>query len=209
MFVVNVKGRKEVVEVFDFLRNQSLNVRPVLVKFRQRIHNDVMRNFKTQSSSADISKYTPSDSRTAWKPLRNMTVDHKQALGFSQRILQMTGRMKSLMGDRGQVTKYTVSYGTSSKRSPVHQNGALITPKRATYLTIPFPGVKGRAPQYRNTFVRDKIIFQRTEGNSAKPLFLLKKSVRIPKRVHLTVTKSTIDAFGQDTINHLMKRWSI
>jgi hypothetical protein len=67
-----------------------------------------------------------------------------------------------------------------------HAYGATIRARRARYLTIPFPGVTGRARSHLHTFVArsrrgNLIIFQRTAGG-IRPLYLLRTQVTIPAR---------------------------
>lgn len=77
----------------------------------------------------------------------------------------------------------------------VHERGATIRPKKARYLTIPLPealdgkGLPRRpnARAWKNTFVQrsrkgNLLIFQK-RGDQIVPLYVLKKSVRIPKRL--------------------------
>jgi phage gpG-like protein len=78
------------------------------------------------------------------------------------------------------------------KYASIHEHGGTITAKRTKYLTIPFPGVKGVARNFDNTFVitsktGKKIMFQRM-GKKIRPLFTLRKEVKIPARHWLSQT---------------------
>lgn len=77
----------------------------------------------------------------------------------------------------------------------VHERGATIRPKRASYLTIPLPAAldsrglprRPNARAWKNTFVQrskkgNLLIFQK-QGKDLVPLYVLKKSVRIPRRL--------------------------
>jgi phage gpG-like protein len=80
----------------------------------------------------------------------------------------------------------SLKYGTKLLYAAAHQFGATIRARNAQYLTLPFPGVRRSARDYENTFVRKSragnlIIFQKT-GEGIKPLFLLKKKVKLPSR---------------------------
>ena len=75
--------------------------------------------------------------------------------------------------------------GPNVRYDSIHETGGTIRPVRAKFLTIPFPGVKGRARDYQNTFIAKSVIFQKLAGGGIKPLFSLKKSVRIPKRPYM------------------------
>jgi len=78
----------------------------------------------------------------------------------------------------------------------VHERGATIRPKRAKYLTVPLPpALTGRglpkkpsARDWKNTFVLKSkkgnlLIVQKKGKNELTPLYVLKKSVTIPKRL--------------------------
>lgn len=72
------------------------------------------------------------------------------------------------------------------KYARILEKGGQIKAKRVKYLTIPFPGVKGRARNFPDTFVlRSKkgnlIIAERRGATGFRPLFLLKPSVMIPE----------------------------
>jgi hypothetical protein len=65
------------------------------------------------------------------------------------------------------------------------EKGGTITPKNAKFLTIPLPGVKGRASNYPDAFVikskKGNLLLVQKKGRSGiVPLFVLKKSVKIP-----------------------------
>ncbi len=88
----------------------------------------------------------------------------------------------------------------------VHEEGATITAKRAQFLTITMPAARNgrgipifpRARDWPNTFVQKSkrgnlLIFQK-RGASIVPLYLLKRSVKLPPRLG---AQDTIDA-GSD-----------
>jgi len=98
---------------------------------------------------------------------------------------------------------YKLSIGTgeggtaSVKYARIHNrpkgSSTKVSAKNAKYLTIPFPGVKGRARNFSDTFViksksGNLVIAQRTGKRGLKPLFLLKSSVDIPGRYWFTGT---------------------
>lgn len=66
----------------------------------------------------------------------------------------------------------------------IQDEGGTITAKRTKYLTIPFPGVKGWARNYADSFVikskAGNLIIARDAGHGIQPLFLLKKEVKLP-----------------------------
>jgi hypothetical protein len=78
----------------------------------------------------------------------------------------------------------------------VHERGATITPKKAKYLTIPLPPAlnangtpkKPNARAWKNTFIlkskKGNLLIVRKIGKGGiEPLYVLKKSVKIPKRL--------------------------
>jgi len=123
------------------------------------------------------------------------TVRHLKSTVLSGRVLHVrSGQLRRSVrskiipsGDR-----YALHIGTrNSKYARILERGGTITPKRAKYLTVPFPGVKGRASNYpryskatkRGTFimkVRGKLFIVEKRARSLKFLFTLKKKVKIP-----------------------------
>ena len=86
---------------------------------------------------------------------------------------------------RGSKTDIYLEIGSwGVKYARILERGGTIRPKRVQYLTIPFPGVKGRARNYRDAFVfksrAGNLILAQRQGAGLKPLFILKKSVQIP-----------------------------
>ena len=92
----------------------------------------------------------------------------------------------------------------ASFRMKIHEKGGTIKAKRAKYLTIPLPaaldsrGVPWRrsARLWDNTFIRKSrkgnlIIFRKEPSGRVVPLYLLRKSVRIPPRLGM---RKTLDA---------------
>lgn len=71
--------------------------------------------------------------------------------------------------------------------------GGKIMAKKAKYLTIPFPGVKGYVRNFPDTFVikskaGNLVIVQKDKYGRLKPLFLLRKEVTIPAFHWLTAS---------------------
>lgn len=84
----------------------------------------------------------------------------------------------------------TIGSGVRTGQRVVYANiletGGVIRPKNARYLTIPLRAamtgsgvVRRRARDWPNTFIENGIIYQR-RGENAVPLFVLRRSVRIP-----------------------------
>ena len=87
----------------------------------------------------------------------------------------------SVMGDA-----FKLEVGTQGvKYARILEKGGTIHPKRRQYLTVPLPGVKGRARDYPNAFIikskkGNLLIVERKGKADLRPLFVLKKSVTIP-----------------------------
>lgn len=112
-----------------------------------------------------------------------------------------TGRLRNSITNKMMPGEAISGYvGTNVEYARIHELGGTITAKNSQYLTIPFPGVKGKIRDYPwGFFLRSKagnLIFAGPPGNQKKfmpskedrtwanftPLFILKKSVTIPAR---------------------------
>ena len=65
------------------------------------------------------------------------------------------------------------------------EKGGIIKPKKAKMLTIPLPGIKGKASNFPNAFIikskKGNILLVEKKGKKGlRPLFVLKKQVKIP-----------------------------
>jgi hypothetical protein len=119
---------------------------------------------------------------------------------FPGTLSKRSGRLASQFTDANidvedGATGPTVSF-TLSGIAAVHERGAVIRAKRAQYLTIPLPAALNKngtpkrptARSWRNTFIKrskkgNLLIFQKQPNGDILPLYVLKKSVRIPKRL--------------------------
>jgi hypothetical protein len=118
--------------------------------------------------------------------------------------MQKSGRKSGEMGRnvgmeiRGNEGAYQGYVGTGigkTKSVPyasIQDKGGIVT-ARGKWLTIPFPGVKGTASQYDCFPLRTKrgnvILFEakhNKRSTTLKPLFLLRKQVRIPASAWFT-----------------------
>jgi len=106
------------------------------------------------------------------------------------------GSLRQSIGSKvttsGQGIRGVIGSGVNiGKRLPyanIHETGGVVKPKTAKFLTIPFPGIFGRARDFNNTFIAKNVIFQKTGKDSFRPLFSLKRSVNIPARRYLSKT---------------------
>lgn len=69
----------------------------------------------------------------------------------------------------------------------IQEEGGVVKPTRGKFLTIPFPGVKGFAANYPKAFLATTAggqwLLAEPKGKTGiRPLFLLRKSVRLPPR---------------------------
>lgn len=83
--------------------------------------------------------------------------------------------------------------GRSGMIANVHEYGALIRGK--PWLTVPLPGVSGRASDYPGAFIiksrRGNLLIVQKRGKEIQPLFVLKRSVRLKARLTLRATWSS------------------
>lgn len=190
------------------VREASINMRPLMAVFYGKVHNDVMLNFRLQSAPPDIFKHRPGDTRKTWKRISKYTsaarLGGRPSTTNVGAILQESGGLRGSMGKVQEITKNSMTYGTSSGISAVHHFGTIITPKRAKFLALPYPGVTGRPREYTNTFFRGKTLYRNKDGK-AEPLFFLKEFVKIPARPHLTISNSTIKSMQQLALSFISK----
>jgi len=119
-----------------------------------------------------------------------------------------TGRLSNSIGSRVQTTSVGVQAIIGSgvgrgERVPyagIHETGGTIRPKNSKYLTIPLKAAKtaggaprGKARDFSNTFVLKAksgqlLIVQKTGKDSLTPLFVLKKSVKVPASRYMSKT---------------------
>ncbi|MDD5486112.1 MAG: phage virion morphogenesis protein [Dehalococcoidales bacterium] len=114
-----------------------------------------------------------------------------------QVLKRRTGRLASSMGYKVEESgdSFSGRVGSPVEYAAIHETGGTIRATRTRYLTIPMPAaltpagvVRKPARRWLNTFVRtvkgNKYIFSK-EGGRAVPIFLLKQTVKIPKRPYI------------------------
>jgi hypothetical protein len=96
----------------------------------------------------------------------------------------------------------------------IQETGGTVTPKRVKWLTIPLQAAltpagvpRGRARDFQNTFFAyskagNLILFQR-QGKSIVPLFVLKKSVKVPASHYMSRTADEVHA---DVVDIMLRR---
>lgn len=128
------------------------------------------------------------EDRTPERPLMRRSGGLYRAL-LSSYDVRHGSKIESVVGEIALPKKYVV-----------HETGAIITPKKAKYLTIPLPAamrangtpIKPSARDWDNTFVAKSkkgnlLIFRKTTSGIV-PLYALKKQVKIPPRLGLVNT---------------------
>lgn len=123
-------------------------------------------------------------------------------LKLTGQILKVqTGRLRSSITHGQYRTKdhMFLRVGTNVVYARIHELGGDIYPVNRQYLTVPFPGVRGSAEDYDNTFIAKGIIFQK-RGKGIRPLFSLRKHVHIPARPYLYPTLEENKEKIQNTI---------
>jgi phage gpG-like protein len=99
--------------------------------------------------------------------------------------------------------------GSNKVYAAIHEMGGTIVPKTKKMLAIPTKYARGRRPaDFQNTFVLQAygkaIIMQKTgkTDRSIRPLFVLKRSVTIPKRPFLKPALEYIVPQLMENISH-------
>jgi phage gpG-like protein len=183
---------------------KSVNLQPLLTKFYGEIKFEVVRNFRMQGSYGDVLSGTPSNQFTKWKELGALQTKNRLVRGSGGAILQDSNRLRMSIGTVRKITHRELEYGTDLEYAAIHHFGGVIVPKRAKMLTLPFPGVDGRARDYENTFIAKNIIFQKLDGGGFRPLFSLRMEVRMPDRPFMTVGNKRLKKFQEMTADFLV-----
>lgn len=139
-----------------------------------------------------------------------------------------SGRLRSsinikAVGKSGDSFTGSLNVGTNLTYAKILETGGTITPRNGQYLAIPLGALKtksgvsrGSSPRdFNNTFVKSSrsgnlIIFEKLSNKSIRPLFLLKRSVRIPafKYVSSSIqeTKSKLSEVMNSALDALMRK---
>lgn len=100
-----------------------------------------------------------------------------------------------------QVAGNRVIVGTNLAYARIQHEGGTITPRHARFLAIPLcPEASVRKPRdFDHTFIAKGVIFQTVEGKEPRPLYALKRSVKLPARPFLFLDDPT-----RDTLRNLV-----
>lgn len=176
-----VLNDKEVIRLLKELKKTSSNLKPFFIHTAiPIIAESTSKNFRAGGRPQ------------RWEALRPLTIANrmanhgqvtKHALGQNILIQQGTLMQSAIQGTVRTITSDSLEYGTNLKYAAIHQFGGTIRPINARALTVPLPAATlgRRARDYKNTFVAKGVIFQK-QGSEIVPLFVLKKSVKIPAR---------------------------
>jgi phage gpG-like protein len=197
---------KEFTDLLRKIAKQTSNSKSLMAFYFGEVHAEVMRNFRQQGSYGDLLSGTPSTDFKRWPPLGKFQMARRAKQGTGRTaMLQQTNRLRLSIGTVRKVTNTEMQIGTDLIYSAVMHFGAqgknAIRPRKAKWLTIPFPGVDKPAREYSDTFVifpltgGNPIMFQKLPSGGFLPLFTLVKKVEIPPRPYLTVGTATLDRF--------------
>jgi len=103
------------------------------------------------------------------------------ALG--QPVLQASGKLYQSLGTVKKIGRTDFRWGTNLVYAALMHYGGTVRPTGGRrFLTLPFPGVTGKARSYKNTFFAKNVLFQKTGKKTYRPLFLLRREVTVPAR---------------------------
>lgn len=156
---------------------------------------DVKTDFKGAIKKTKTLKNIPKATRfqlTSWggqfvKYLKQTAVKGRYVgkyKGGRRRTGQLARGIRQKVSTTGDV--YRLEVGTSGvKYARILEKGGTIRATRKQYLTIPLGGTQGTASNYPNAFIikskkGNLLIVEKVGKDRLKPLFVLKKSVRIP-----------------------------
>lgn len=155
----------------------------------------VMRNFEEQGRPRRWRSLTP--------------VTKRARRGNRAKILQDTGQLKASIGVK--TGDRWAEVGTNLEYAAIHQFGGVITARNARSLAIPLnPKARQKRPReweglFAYTSRAGHRILALRRGNRLVPMYILKRSVRIPARPFLSFTDEDIEIMRQQMIGWLME----
>lgn len=202
--------RKEVDKLLRKLHRKAGDLRPFFKVATVIITRSVMKNFRAQGRP------------NKWRPLSPLSVANRRAEGSYRgaAILQRYGDLRQSVGvdssrpDILEISKTQMKFGTRLIKAPLLHFGGTVRAKGGKSLTIPLPGVTGRARDYENTFTLKKtgsgdseykgVMMQKQEDGTLRPLFLLRRSVTIKPRPFLLFQDEDIETLGEYLLAFLL-----
>lgn len=215
-FSVTVKDA-ELKRLLGEMEKKAINPKPLFARYWAGVYTEALQNFRMQGSYGDILTGQPSNTFTKWKELGDLQANRRAAKGTGTAILQDSGRLRLSIGTVRRITNKVCECGTDTVYGAVMHFGAegknAIRPKRAQWLTLPMPGVKGRARDHQNTFFKripsditgkdELYIFQNTKDGGIKPLYHLVKKVEIPARPFMTIGAKRLYTFQKQALDFI------
>lgn len=189
--------RDRLMAMFSQMKHKVADWKPFWPAAQSVMHRSILANFRQAGRP------------NRWEPLSGWTMRVRAARGaiaghaLGQNILMDQGTLFQSIGNVHHATSTDFRYGTNLIYARMMHfgtaglPGGVLRPKKAKYLTLPYPGVKGRPSDYKNTFVlttrKSKAIWQKIGKGQARPLFLLKKSVKIEARPFMMFQPNDVD----------------
>ena len=153
---------KQVTALLTRMSTKARDMTRLMTIYYGLVHREVMSNFRNEGSYGDILSGKPSSAFKKWKHLGGL----QKARRKGGTILSASNRLRMSMGTVRKIMNKSMEYGTDQGISATHHFGAVIVPKKAKFLTLPFPDVEGRARDYKNTFIAKGIFEPVTFSNN-------------------------------------------
>lgn len=188
---INIAGQEQVIRALDEHAERAEDISPVFADFGERMVRRISRR-------------------------------------ISRVFEEQSGRLGASLTYQEGPDSLTISAGGSPgdgadavRYARIQHEGGTIRPKRAKFLTIPFPGgpadkrVPLRAADFAHddTFVAKGIIFRtlsrggRSGGEQIEPLFILKRSVTLPARPYMYVEDSDVAYLKKSVADYVSGKW--
>jgi phage gpG-like protein len=186
---INIAGQEQVIRALDEHTERAADISPVFADFGERMVRRISRR-------------------------------------ISQVFEEQSGRLGASLTYQEGPDSLTISAGGSPgggadavRYARIQHEGGTIRPKKAKFLTIPFPGgpadqrVPLRASDFDDTFIAKGIIFRTTSrggrsgGEQIEPLFILKRSVTLPARPYMYVEDSDVAYLKKSVADYISGKW--
>lgn len=193
-FVFSLVGLDSLKSRLQMMERTAKGSRRLMTAIYGKAYFNIMQNFRRKGSTADIlSEGIPNDNFKTWVGLGPLQQANREFRGTdASGPLQDSGRLRMSIGTVRKITDTEMEIGTDLFSAPTMHFGAVIKPKNAKFLTLPMPGITGSARSYENTFFKGGMMFQNLPGGGIRPLFVLRKQVKIPARPFMTVSDTTL-----------------
>jgi len=181
---INIAGQEQIIRALDEHTERAADISPVFADFGERMVRRISRR-------------------------------------ISQVFEEQSGRLGASLTYQEGPDSLTISAGGSPgggadavRYARIQHEGGTIRPKKAKFLTIPFPGgpadrrVPLRAADFEqdDTFVAKGIIFRKLQSG-IEPLFILKRSVTLPARPYMYVEDSDVVYLKKSVADYISGKW--